>query len=217
MTILRTPFSVFPSILLAFWLLMPNAGFSAPAKTPAKTPQLQAAEKLVGTMANQAISIINKAAANDAAKEAAKVEFRNILRQNFDIAAIARFTLGRYWRVATPAQQASYTQLLQTVILNKYADRMLESSGKSAVVNGSQKLNAKDSVVNMTIQSNTGAAPVALAWRVRQPTLNAQPKVIDLAVEGVSMSVTHRSDFTSTIDSNGGKVQALIDALKAKK
>jgi phospholipid transport system substrate-binding protein len=41
-------------------------------------------------------------------------------------------------------------------------------------------------------------------------------KVIDLAVEGVSMSVTHRTDFGSVISSNGGKVQALIDALKDK-
>lgn len=201
------------SILLAFWLLLPVAGFSAPAKTP----QLQAAETLVDGMAKQAISIINKAAHNPKAKEAAKVEFRTILQQNFDVPAIARFTLGRYWRVATPAQQKEYTGLLQRVILNKYADRMLESSGKSAVVNGSQKLNAKDSVVNMTIQGKTGEAPVALAWRVRQATPKDAAKVIDLAVEGVSMSVTHRGDFTSTIDSNGGKVQALIDALKAKK
>ena len=48
-------------------------------------------------------------------------------------------------------------------------------------------------------------------WRVR-PIDNSW-KIVDVAVEGVSMSATERSEFSSVIDRNGGKVQPLIDAI----
>ena len=41
-------------------------------------------------------------------------------------------------------------------------------------------------------------------------------KVIDIIVEGVSMSVTQRSDFSSVIQRGGGNVQVLIDHLREK-
>jgi phospholipid transport system substrate-binding protein len=37
-----------------------------------------------------------------------------------------------------------------------------------------------------------------------------------VVVEGVSMAVTHRSDFGSIIQNNGGKVEALLTSLKKR-
>jgi len=39
-------------------------------------------------------------------------------------------------------------------------------------------------------------------------------KVIDVIIEGVSMSLTQRSDFSSVIQRGGGDIQILIDHLK---
>ncbi|MEX1108902.1 MAG: ABC transporter substrate-binding protein, partial [Dongiaceae bacterium] len=41
-------------------------------------------------------------------------------------------------------------------------------------------------------------------------------RILDLKVEGLSMSETHRSEFASVIQNNGGKVAALLDALRKK-
>ena len=41
-------------------------------------------------------------------------------------------------------------------------------------------------------------------------------KITDLLVEGVSLRTTHRSDFASAIQSNGGTVAGLLDALRQK-
>ena len=39
-------------------------------------------------------------------------------------------------------------------------------------------------------------------------------RIIDVVVEGVSMAVTQRSEFSSVIASRGGKIDGLLDALR---
>jgi phospholipid transport system substrate-binding protein len=41
-------------------------------------------------------------------------------------------------------------------------------------------------------------------------------RIIDLVVEGVSLRATHRSDFASAIQSNGGTIAALLDLMRQK-
>ena len=174
------------------------------------TAMVDGATSYVTNVAQQALDIINN---KDLSEDAAKKKFQGIMNKSFDIATISRFTLGRYWRVATKDQQGEYTRLIEDVILNKYADRLLDYSGDSFEVVGGRALNETDSVVTMKVKPK-GQPEAVFAWRVRYK--NSAYKIIDLAVEGVSMSVTHRSDFNAVIQRNGGQVQALINALKAK-
>lgn len=176
---------------------------------------LKAAEKYVDNVAREAFDTIAATRDGKLTKDAAKQKFRGILNGSFDIPTIAKFTMGRYWRVATAAERAEYTNLLKTVILAKYADRMLEFSGDGYSIDNSRILNEKDVAVNMTIKPAKEPS-VEFGWRLRRNG-DGGFKVIDLSVEGVSMSVTHRTDFGSVIERNGGKVAALIEALKDKK
>jgi len=175
--------------------------------------QSKEASSFVNNVATQAFDTIASKRAGKLSGEQAKVNFRKILNEAFDVPTIARFTLGRYWRVATPEQQKEFTGLIQTAILDKYADRVLSYSGDGFTMNSSKAINDKDYNVAMTIKRDQGA-PVDLTWRLRN---NGKAfKVIDMSVEGISMSVTHRADFASIIERNGGQVQALINALKNK-
>ena len=56
---------------------------------------------------------------------------------------------------------------------------------------------------------------VRVDWRVRQET-DQSWRVVDVVIEGVSMSITQRSEFASVIESKGGTVKALIDTLRQK-
>lgn len=168
------------------------------------------ASKYVENVAQQALNIIgNKKLSEDQAK----TKFQNIMNKSFDIKTISRFTLGRYWRVATKDQQKEYKRLIRDVILNKYADRLLDYSGDTFEIVGGRALNETDTVVTMNVKPK-GTAEAVFAWRVRYK--GGAYKIIDLSVEGVSMSVTHRSDFSAVIQRNGGSVQSLIDALREK-
>src|SRR5690606_6599519 len=159
----------------------------------------------VDKVIKDAFDTIGDARAKEISNADAKVKFRKILNSSFDIPTIAKFTMGRYWRVATPAEKKEYTDLLKTVILEKYADRLLSFSGDGYTIDSSRALNDKDVAVATTIKP-ANEPPVSFGWRSRK--VNGGFKVIDLSVEGVSMSVTHRTDFGSVIERNGGKVQA---------
>ncbi len=187
-------------------------GFVSPVGA-AEDAALSQAKAYVDNVAQQAVSTIDETHAGKISGQKAKEKFRDILNNSFDIPTIAKFTLGRYWRTATPAQQTEFTRLLQTVILNKYADRLLESSDNVFKIGEAGALNERDYKVDMTVTPQ-GKPAISFAWRLRKA--GSGFKIIDLAVEGVSMSVTHRTDFSNVIESEGGQVQALIDALKDK-
>jgi phospholipid transport system substrate-binding protein len=63
-----------------------------------------------------------------------------------------------------------------------------------------------------TIVEHEGAPPVHVTWVV---TMNlGEPKIIDAVVEGVSMRLTVRNDYTSFIEHNNGDIDALIRGLQ---
>lgn len=196
--------AVFFSAFLALFLAAP---------VMAATDYSKEASDFVHDVASKGFDTIKDKRAGKLSGEQAKINFRKILNEAFDVPTIARFTLGRYWRVATPEQQKEFTALIKTAILDKYADRVLGYSGDGYTMNSSSAINDKDYAVGMTIKRDAGA-PVDFTWRLRR-TGNAF-KVIDISVEGISMSVTHRADFASIIERNGGQVQSLIDALNNK-
>ncbi|MDB5478051.1 MAG: toluene tolerance protein [Alphaproteobacteria bacterium] len=173
----------------------------------------QQAGAFVDNVLSQAIGTIKQTRSGQLSQNNAKVKFRQILNNAFDVPTIARFTLGRYWRVATPDQRAEHARLIKTAILDKYADRVLSYSGSGYKIDKSAAINERDYAVTALIDREQGA-PVNFGWRLRK-TGNSF-KVIDLSVEGISMSVTHQSDFASIIERNGGRVESLLAALRNK-
>ena len=41
-------------------------------------------------------------------------------------------------------------------------------------------------------------------------------KIVDVVIQGISMAVTDRNQFSSVIERGGGNIQALIDALNSQ-
>lgn len=134
---------------------------------------------------------------------------RDILRNNFDISTIGKFALGQHWKSATESQRGEYMKLFEDMIVQTYTTRFEEYSGQTLKV-GSSKAAGKDYIVSSQVIQKDGP-PVNLEWRVRGG------RVIDVVVEGVSMSVTQRSDFDSVIQNNGGKIEGLLSSLRDRK
>ncbi len=142
-----------------------------------------------------------------------KKRVRNILRQNFDIKTIGQFVLGRHWRAATEKQRAEYLDLFEEMIVTTYTQRFEEYAGQQFKAIGSNPASSKskDYVVQSQVLQKDGP-PVKVEWRVR--SFGGTPKVIDVLIENVSMSVTQRADFDSVIQSGGGKVEALLESMR---
>jgi phospholipid transport system substrate-binding protein len=141
------------------------------------------------------------------------VRFRQLFSEDFDVPGIARFVLGRYWRVATEPQQQEFVKLFADYIALAYSNRLAEYSGETLHVTGTRS--APDgSIVSSEIVRPNGAPPAKVDWVLTAH--DGAYKISDVVVEGVSMAVTQRSEFASVIQRNGGQVQGLITALRQK-
>lgn len=144
-------------------------------------------------------------------QEAKKAEFSNLLNDSFDMNTIGRFSIGNYWNKATPAQQKEYLNLFNKMIVKVYSKRFSDYKGQKFDVRTARKEGAKDSIVTSFIVPSDGPE-VRVDWRVRNK--GGAYKVVDIIVEGVSMSQTQRADFASVIQRGGGKVEALLAYLR---
>lgn len=144
-------------------------------------------------------------------QEAKKAEFSNLLNDSFDMNTIGRFSIGSSWNKATPAQQKEYLSLFNKMIVKVYSKRFSDYKGQKFDVRTARKEGTKDSIVTSYIVPNDGPE-VRVDWRVRNK--GGAYKVIDIIVEGVSMSQTQRADFASVIQRGGGKVEALLTYLR---
>ncbi len=177
--------------------------FSQPARADEATA-------FVESLGQKALSSLT---APDLGQAEREKRVRGLLRNYFDVNTIARFTLGPNWRNATDAEKSEYIKLFENMIVTTYAQRFSEYSGQEMKVGKSTKQSERDTEVASQIIQKDGP-PVSVNWRVRNT--NGTLKIIDVIVEGVSMSVTQRSDFASVIQSGGGKVEALLEALRKR-
>ena len=188
--------------LLAFgsWTLHPAFAQSA-------DPGASAFIQKLGTEA------INSFANKGQPKPQAMAKFKELLNNGFDVPYIGRWVLGRHWNQASPQQQQEYQALFEQLIVKTYAERFVEYSGETFKITGSRPEGDTDTMVTTQVIRPNGP-PVAVDWRVRKR--DGGHKIIDVVVEGVSMGVTQRQEFSSVIQSNGGRIEGLIQALRQK-
>lgn len=127
-----------------------------------------------------------------------------------DVDGVGRFVLGRFWRLATPAQRQEYLRLFHAVLMNSITGRLGEYHGVRFSVGRATP--TAEGVQVATVVTRPNNPPANVIWVVRDE--GGAPKVVDVVAEGTSLRVTQRDDYASYISRNNDSVQALIDALK---
>lgn len=168
----------------------------------------EGAKNFIASMGDRGINFLGN---ESMSAEAKKAEFRNLLNESFDMNTIARFSLGTYWKSATPAQQQEYLKLFNAMIVKVYSKRFSDYKSQKFNVKSARKETDKDSVVTSFIVPSDGPQ-VQVDWRVRNK--GGSYRVVDIIVEGVSMSQTQRADFASVINRGGGSVDVLLNHLR---
>lgn len=187
------------SIFLAFMCVVSTPAYADidPALMAKKS------ENFISSLGTDAISSLTKTEKDAVAR---RKEFKRILGKKFDMNALARFAMGRYWTIATPKEKKKYTALFKDMVIDVYSNRFADYSGQEFEVIGSKPAGRKDFIVNSLIKGS--GHPIKVDWRLRKG------KVIDVLVQGVSMAVTQRSEFSSVIQRGGGQVASLITHLE---
>lgn len=166
------------------------------------------AENFVINMAQRGIDFLSD---QEISQERRTKEFKKLLETSFDMKTLARFSMGRHWRTATDKQKKEYLALFEKMIINVYSRRFGEYEGQKFDVRQSRPEGKRDHIVTSYIVPEEGQE-VQVDWRIRYRS--GKYKVVDVIVEGVSMAVTQRSDFSAVIQRGGGKVSVLLDHLR---
>jgi phospholipid transport system substrate-binding protein len=129
-----------------------------------------------------------------------------------DLQIIARLILGRHWRSASEAQQTEYLQLFRAFALDNLASRLHVYDGQDFEIVGAQAVNERDAVVSTRVTGG-GRPPLKVDWRVREVD-EGDLVAIDVIVEGVSLIVTQRSEFSAVIERRG--MEGLLAELRQR-
>ena len=162
------------------------------------------AKNFVDALATQVLDLVKDSGVS-ASEKKAKIE--SIFSDKVDIDFVAKFVLGKHWRTATPEQQASYVAAYKPFILKNYANKLTKYSGQTYTLKNA-RADGDSSLVTMEINDPDGQK-VNVDYKLKG---DSNFKIVDIAVEGVSLLTTQRSEFNGIVERKG--LDGLIDALK---
>ena len=123
----------------------------------------------------------------------------------FDVATVARISVGASWRGLSEERRAAFVELLERLILATYADRFDSYSGQR-FVRLEVATASTGTVVKSQIQRASGE-PVNLDYYFRGE------RVFNVVADGVSDLSLRRADYASIIRSQG--FDALVEHVQA--
>lgn len=167
----------------------------------------EAAAAFIETLGQKVLPVqVSKQA--DAA-EVRLAAFRGLIRGSFDLDLISRLVLGRFWGRATEGQRAAFKDLFARYFLNTYAGLLNSYRVDTLVVISSKRVGERDYLVRTSVERD--GEMTAVVWRLR--ARDGEYRIIDVLVRGISLVLTHRSEFASVVRQEGldGMLRVLRD------
>ena len=182
--------------------------FAAPPQLAVAEMRAGSASEFVRAVSDDAIRVLR---AGDLPKAERDARFRALLAERFDMPFIARFTLGRYWNVATVQQREAYTATFTEFVVQVYSRRLDDYAGEALRVI-SERRAGETNVVVITQIERPSRETTEMQWRVRE--VDGNLRIVDVVVAGISMVVTQRDEFASVLQRQG--VDGLISAMRTR-
>ncbi len=196
--------SLLASCLLVFALAaLPTAGLALDTKQAAA---------FLENLQEKAASRLGDTSVSEKEKED---HFRKLFNENFDVTAIGRFVIGRYWRGASEADQKAFLAVFEDAMVQRFLPLLAENSSERFKIGTVTPDSNSDNMalIESRIDRPEGE-PYRVTWRVREN--NGDFKILDIVAEGVSMAITLRSEYGTVLKNNGGNLPPLTEALRVK-
>ncbi|UUX49069.1 ABC transporter substrate-binding protein [Nisaea acidiphila] len=185
-----------------FGFLLCFALVAAPAFAGSKG---ETAEQFVESLGDTAIAMVtDKSLVGEARRE----EFRKLLNANFDMRWIGQFVLGKHWRRASPEQRETYLKLFEESIVFTYTNQFDAYSGQTFEVTGNSETGRYTVVSSRIVDPANSSSNVLVDWRLIED--DGTFKIVDVVIEGISMGITQRNEYSAVIDGSGGKIDSLL-------
>ena len=160
-------------------------------------------------------STVNRAAktlGGTLTKEERVEKLKEIARETVDIDGIGFYSLGAHRKGLTEEQISEYKKVFAEYFLISFSSRLAEYSNPEIEVDSKKKINENYTIVSSTLVSTDSRPEVKIEWRVY--TKDPDNLLIrDLIIQGLSLARTQKEEFSSIINSNDGKIEALLKNL----
>ena len=160
-------------------------------------------------------STVNRAAktlGGNLSKEERVEKLKDIARETVDIEGIGFYSLGANRKNLSGDQLNEYKKVFSEYFLKSFASRLAEYSNPEIEVNSKKIINKNYTIVSSTLVATDSRPEVQIQWRVY--TKDPDNLLIrDLIIEGLSLARTQKEEFSSIINSNDGKIEALLKNL----
>ena len=130
----------------------------------------------------------------------------------FDFISMSKWVLGKHWKIASETQRLEFIAQFKALLVRTYARALLEYSGQNIKYYPVEQNPQSNLAVVKTELTSSSSAQLPILYRMHQK--NEEWKVVDVAVDGVSLVTTYRGSFATQIKKNG--FDALLNELSKK-
>ncbi len=139
-------------------------------------------------------------------------ELKLIAKETVDIRGVGYYSLGSARKNLSQEQKNKYSNLFEQYFLKSFSSRLAEYTNPEIEVTGKEKINDSYTIVNSILVATNERPEVKIDWRIY--TKNPEsPLIRDLIIEGLSLARTQKEEFSSILNSNDGKIEALFKSL----
>jgi phospholipid transport system substrate-binding protein len=136
-------------------------------------------------------------------------QFETLLLGLVDVRRIALFTLGQYRRTAPPEDVEAFVNAFKNYAAAAYQSYFSKYTNQTLKVSGSTQRTPTDFIVQtLLVDPNSSQAPAEVDFRVRTDT--GKPVLVDVAYQGIWLSLEQRDQFVAFLGQNNGNVRTLI-------
>ena len=136
-------------------------------------------------------------------------QFETLLLGLVDVRRIGLFTLGQYRRTAPPEDVEAFLNAFKNYATAAYQSYFARYTNQTLKVTGSTKRNDTDFIVQtLLVDPNSSQQPAEVDFRVRTDT--GKPVLVDVAYQGIWLSLEERDQFVAFLGQNNGNVRTLI-------
>ncbi|MES2353784.1 MAG: ABC transporter substrate-binding protein [Pseudomonadota bacterium] len=131
---------------------------------------------------------------------------------HMDFARLTRLATGKHWREATPSQRDGLMREFRRLLIHTYSNAIGAYKGQTLVV---EPLHMEQGDTDVEVHSKylrPGAAPLSVEYSMGKTAEGW--KVYDIAIEGVSLVMTYRTEFSEEIKRSG--LNGLVAKLQEK-
>jgi len=136
-------------------------------------------------------------------------QFETLLLGLVDVRRIGLFTLGQYRRTAPPEDVEAFLNAFKNYATAAYQSYFAKYTNQTLKVTGSTQRTPTDFIVQTLLSDpNSNQQPAEVDFRVRTDT--GKPVLVDVAYQGIWLSLEERDQFVAFLGQNNGNVRTLI-------